>query len=214
MGRRPNAIVLEHFERGAKLNDNSNRYHHTCRNCGQEFPTGRHEQLAAHMTDDCTSLTDEQRATILLKLHGLEHAAHSAPQNQNGTITGPGRNFDLPFSPSRPQNFNGLNVLAEASRRVGIQPPKKRGRSPGSDTPLDPALAQDLPNEFVNNSDDGFEGYVAATNGKPPCSVPLKPFSTLNRHRVFGDFSSYISSTILLHARSTCEWFSRAASTS
>lgn len=26
MGRKPNAIVLEHFDRGAKLNDNSNRW--------------------------------------------------------------------------------------------------------------------------------------------------------------------------------------------
>lgn len=166
MGRRPNAIVLAHFERGAKIPDNSNRYHHTCRNCGQEFSTGRHEQLTAHMTDVCPSLTDEQRARILLKLHGLENAAPSAPQNQNGTSAGPGLHFNLPFSPSRPSNFNGLNVLAEASRRVGIQPAKKMDAGPDdNDPPLDPALAHDLPDEFVN-SDDAFEGYVSAANGE------------------------------------------------
>lgn len=167
MGRRPNAIVATHFERGPKIPDNSNRYRHTCKNCGHEFPTGRHEQLTAHMTDDCPALNDEERARILLKLHGLEHAAHSATQNQNAVAaaTAVTRNFDLPFSPSRPSNFNGLNVLAEASRRVGIQPAKERGRNSDSDTPLDPALAQDLPDEFVNNSDDAFEGYVPAANG-------------------------------------------------
>lgn len=165
MGRRPNPIILDHFERGAKLNDNSNRYSHTCKNCGQEFDRGRHEQLTAHMTDECPSLTDEERARILLKLHGLEHAAQSAPQHHSGMSTGAGRNFDLPFSPSRSHNFDGLNVLAEASRRVGIQAPKKKGKSPGRNPALDPALAPDLQNEFVNNSDDGLDGYVSATNG-------------------------------------------------
>ena len=172
MGRRPNPIILEHFERGAKLSDSSNRYHHTCRNCGQEFDRGRHEQLTAHMTDECPSLTDEERARILLKLHGLEHAAQSTSSNQNGNSIGPGRNIDLPFSPSRPQNFDGLNVLAEASRRVGIQQPKKKGKIIGRHPPLDPALEPDLPNQFVNASDDDFDGYVSATNGASLDSVP------------------------------------------
>lgn len=213
MGRKPNPVILDHFERGAKLNDNSNRYHHTCRNCGQEFDRGRHEQLTAHMTDDCPSLTDEERARILLKLHGLEHAAQSAPHHQQGTSTGLGRNFDLPFSPSRPQNFDGLNVLAEASRRVGIQPPKKKGKSPGRNPPLDPALAPDLPNEFVNNSDDGFDGYVSAANGMATfiCSKISSSILTWNRFHSY--FSSCLSTTILLHASSTCERFPRTTKT-
>jgi hypothetical protein len=35
MGRRPNAVVGEFFHRGQKLDDNSNRYQHTCKKCGQ-----------------------------------------------------------------------------------------------------------------------------------------------------------------------------------
>lgn len=35
MGRRPNIIVAEFFSRGAKLEDASNRYQHTCRRCGE-----------------------------------------------------------------------------------------------------------------------------------------------------------------------------------
>lgn len=35
MGRKPNALILEFFERGAKLADQSNRYEHTCKRCGE-----------------------------------------------------------------------------------------------------------------------------------------------------------------------------------
>lgn len=31
MGRRPNALILQYFERGPKLQDQSNRYPHTCK---------------------------------------------------------------------------------------------------------------------------------------------------------------------------------------
>lgn len=36
MGRKPNQLVLEFFERGAKLEDSSNRYQHTCKSCGEK----------------------------------------------------------------------------------------------------------------------------------------------------------------------------------
>jgi len=35
MGRRPNQLVLEYFNRGHKLPDSSNRYEHTCKRCNQ-----------------------------------------------------------------------------------------------------------------------------------------------------------------------------------
>lgn len=35
MGRKPNALILEFFERGAKLADQSNRYEHSCKRCGE-----------------------------------------------------------------------------------------------------------------------------------------------------------------------------------
>lgn len=36
MGRRPNQLILEFFERGPKLEDASNRYQHTCKSCGEK----------------------------------------------------------------------------------------------------------------------------------------------------------------------------------
>ena len=126
------------------------------------------------MTDECRGLSDEARARLLLKLHGLEHATQSAPQDPNGPIAAPTRGIQLPFSPSRPQNFNGLNVLAEASRSVGILP-GRRGRTGGRNPPLDPDLEPDLPNQFVNASDDEFDGYVSAATGKFENSVQKVP---------------------------------------
>lgn len=35
MGRRPNQLVLEFFQRGQKLPDASNRYEHSCKRCGE-----------------------------------------------------------------------------------------------------------------------------------------------------------------------------------
>lgn len=40
MGRRPNAVVGEFFHRGQKLDDNSNRYQHTCKKCGEHVRKG------------------------------------------------------------------------------------------------------------------------------------------------------------------------------
>lgn len=34
MGRKPNLLIQEFFQRGAKLDDQSNRYEHTCKKCG------------------------------------------------------------------------------------------------------------------------------------------------------------------------------------
>lgn len=36
MGRKPNQLILEFFERGQKLQDASNRYEHTCKSCGEK----------------------------------------------------------------------------------------------------------------------------------------------------------------------------------
>ena len=36
MGRRPNQLILEYFERGPNLEDASNRYQHTCKSCGEK----------------------------------------------------------------------------------------------------------------------------------------------------------------------------------
>lgn len=49
MGRRPNQLILEYFERGPKLEDASNRYQHTCKSCGERFAKGRIDSLTSHL---------------------------------------------------------------------------------------------------------------------------------------------------------------------
>lgn len=47
MGRKPNQLILEYFERGPKLEDASNRYQHTCKSCGEKVRSSRMLQSAA-----------------------------------------------------------------------------------------------------------------------------------------------------------------------
>ena len=144
MGRKPNPVIVEYFHRGDKLVDNSNRYHHTCRLCGEEFPKGRVEGLGTHITKKCQAISLAERTSVVLRLHDLERqdggnntevVAHATNRNQlNDTYT-----------PSKPQpspQFNGLNVLAEASRRVGGSNRSRRSQAPRSALPLDPALIE------------------------------------------------------------------------
>ena len=147
MGRKPNPIILEYFNRGAKLEDSSNRYQHSCKLCGEDFPKGRIDSLVAHLTKKCTSISLPERTKIVLRLHDLgdnEELGYS-----NNTMIGKGRNVELPYSPTRSHNFNGLNVLAEASRRVGADAPGKghknvsMGGGTRTDLPVDPALVSD-----------------------------------------------------------------------
>ena len=65
MGRKPNPLILEYFERGQKLEDASNRYQHTCKACGEKFPKGRIDSLMGHLTNKCPAirLRDKQHAS-------------------------------------------------------------------------------------------------------------------------------------------------------
>ncbi|KAI0015556.1 hypothetical protein F4780DRAFT_763481 [Xylariomycetidae sp. FL0641] len=65
MGRRPNALIITYFDRGAKLNDNSNRYHHRCKQCGEDFPKGRTESLVKHLSKKCPALSEQERERIV-----------------------------------------------------------------------------------------------------------------------------------------------------
>lgn len=53
MGRRPNQLILEYFERGPKLEDASNRYQHTCKSCGEKV---HNPHDAKSLTVDCIQL--------------------------------------------------------------------------------------------------------------------------------------------------------------
>ncbi|KAI1490811.1 hypothetical protein F5X96DRAFT_678824 [Biscogniauxia mediterranea] len=88
MGRRPNPLILEFFERGAKLNDNSNRYHHRCKACGEDFPKGRIDSLTTHLTKKCPAISEAERINACLALHGIHNG--SGRQKYDGLLhTGP-----------------------------------------------------------------------------------------------------------------------------
>ena len=153
MGRKPNPIILQYFDRGPKLEDASNRYQHSCKQCGEQFPKGRIDSLINHLTKKCTAITLDERREVLLRLHNVPSAdppvGATTPQN--------GGNINLPFSPSR--QFDRLNVLAEASRQVGAtNDPNRLGayttQANGEGLVVDPALQNALQEEdFFSNQD-------------------------------------------------------------
>ena len=127
MGRKPNQLVLEYFDRGAKLEDNSNRYVHTCKACRKDFPKGRIESLMAHIEKSCPSIRRKDRTRI-------PSLATSSPQpvpvqdsyNANALDYSPshtlGEHQRFP-TVSSGRGLTGLEALAEASRQLE-HPPK------------------------------------------------------------------------------------------
>lgn len=73
MGRKPNPIILQFFERGPRLADNSNRYPHRCKACGESFPKGRAESLMTHISKKCPAISESDRLSACLSLNGLSH---------------------------------------------------------------------------------------------------------------------------------------------
>lgn len=176
MGRKPNPLIVEYFQRGAKIGDASNRYEHTCKLCGELFPKGRIDSLTAHLTKKCTALSMADRTKIVLRLHDLADPTADAEVNigaRDGNQIEGGNTMSLPFSPTKQQNFNALNVLAEASRRVGGDGPVPSGYTAAEQVhphdhtqtlPLDPQLEIDsFAQHLLESSDDGMNGRI---NGK------------------------------------------------
>ncbi|KAI1148322.1 hypothetical protein F4825DRAFT_104173 [Nemania diffusa] len=138
MGRRPNPLILEFFERGAKLNDNSNRYHHRCKACGEDFPKGRIDSLINHLTKKCPAISEADRINACLALHGINNASgrpkydgllHSGPNMgpSSGRGAGPGAGLETSFSLDQThaahnqvqnQIWTPLETLAEVSRQI------------------------------------------------------------------------------------------------
>ncbi|KAL0933111.1 uncharacterized protein CTRU02_212074 [Colletotrichum truncatum] len=117
MGRKPNPVIGEYFTRGPKLADSSNRYPHTCKLCGENFPKGRGEVLHKHITEKCPAITPEERINAALGFAGL-HSGASAPRSMNLTVNQlDGAAADI--APEAPENWSALRTLAEASRQVG-----------------------------------------------------------------------------------------------
>lgn len=115
MGRKPNQLILEFFERGQKLEDASNRYSHTCKACGEKFPKGRIDSLTAHLVKKCPAISVRDRQQALLKLNDL-------PELPDGSRTRSGaqadnRNLELPVGN---RNWTALETLAEVSRQIDL----------------------------------------------------------------------------------------------
>ena len=53
MGRKPNQLILEFFERGQKLEDASNRYQHTCSSHSYSHTANDHVDCYLYQ-DNCT----------------------------------------------------------------------------------------------------------------------------------------------------------------
>lgn len=146
MGRKPNAIVTEFFNRGAKLHDSSNRYEHTCKLCGQNFPKGRSDSLLGHLTKTCPAISTQDRTRVQSIWPGTADRASKRSRNNAGVAVpvfqGPGGQFvsrqkhaAAAFNNANANvngnatgtgtgtgtvgGLHGLNVLAEASRQVG-----------------------------------------------------------------------------------------------
>ncbi|KZF22296.1 hypothetical protein L228DRAFT_211087 [Xylona heveae TC161] len=124
MGRKPNQLILEFFERGQKLEDASNRYQHTCKACGEKFPKGRIDSLTTHLVKKCPAIALRDRQRALLQLHELPDFA-DAPESakeaakENGQK---GKSVELPYAPSR--NWTALETLAEVSRQIDLSEKK------------------------------------------------------------------------------------------
>ncbi|PKS08997.1 hypothetical protein jhhlp_003610 [Lomentospora prolificans] len=118
MGRKPNQVIASYFHRGPKLADNSNRYPHTCKLCGEDFPKGRIDSLTNHITKPgkCPAISESARIQACLALHSIPNPA--ALQRKQGARAG--ENGPNPADPTMTANWSALEALAEASRRVNM----------------------------------------------------------------------------------------------
>ncbi|KAI9786506.1 MAG: hypothetical protein M1835_003048 [Candelina submexicana] len=117
MGRKPNQLILEFFERGPKLEDNSNRYQHTCKACGEKFPKGRIDSLTNHLTKKCPAIAMRDRQRAALHLHELPDFVESEPVSgrDNGVdLVKKGQTLELPYANRK---LTALETLAEVSRQ-------------------------------------------------------------------------------------------------
>ncbi|UZP45835.1 hypothetical protein NXS19_013647 [Fusarium pseudograminearum] len=162
MGRKPNPLILEYFVRGPKLNDNSNRYPHTCKQCGENFPKGRIDSLTTHITKKCPAISESDRMRACLELHGITNAR--APAERPPPETQPnGQPVDVP---NLPQGWSALETLAEASRQVDLNENNRAQSVQASVDPSDPANPQHV--------SDRFELHEQFTLDNPPVSYETR----------------------------------------
>jgi hypothetical protein len=111
MGRKPNQLVTQHFDRGPKLANASNRYEYTCRSCRTHFPKGRLDSLIKHITDECHAPSPEERHVVAQQIPLRNAQQHWDKRSSHG--------LSLHETPRKQtSSLSNLEVLAEASRQV------------------------------------------------------------------------------------------------
>ncbi|KAJ5714016.1 uncharacterized protein N7483_011197 [Penicillium malachiteum] len=185
MGRKPNQLILEFFNRGPKLEDSSNRYQHTCKACGERFPKGRIDSLTNHLVKKCQAIPLRDRQRVLLRLHELPDLTEG-DGNKDAT-GGKGKGDSFP-NPNRP-NFDGLNVLAEASRQVGASDTTKRGAqyaqsvtAGGKTVVVDPALEDSFQGQQQGDMKQEDSANAQGSSQTPNPSIPALPSHTSGDH--------------------------------
>ena len=167
MGRKPNQVIASYFHRGPKLADNSNRYPHTCKLCGEDFPKGRIDSLTNHITKPgkCPAISEHARIQACLALHSIpnpaaiqrKQAARAAGENGGPPGAGAGAG-----AANMPANWSALEALAEASRRVNMSE-KGDARDQRDSNPATPAAQQYMvADQFTLENPPG--GYGSPTH--------------------------------------------------
>lgn len=131
MGRKPNPLITEFFIRGAKLNDSTNRYQHTCRRCGELFAKGRVDAMTSHLMTKCPAISEPDRTRATLEVAGW------APNRPGATY-----HRKLPPKETIPEEWSALETLAEASRQVNMNENRLPDELVPTDGPVEIAHAR------------------------------------------------------------------------
>ncbi|KAL8986649.1 MAG: hypothetical protein Q9177_004071, partial [Variospora cf. flavescens] len=186
MGRRPNQRVLEYFDRGARLENNSNRYEHTCKACGDHFPKGRIETLISHIERKCPCITrhdvvsEPSPAAISTSPTLHVHPYHDDALENSNSPTPKGKQLVLPVSSRR----SGLEALVEAASRQ-LEHPRKATKESRNQS-IDPDLEKDNPLSLFSGShqdvgeavDYNVAYSTAETDGSHAMSGSLLEYDT------------------------------------
>ncbi|KAM0255839.1 hypothetical protein ACHAQJ_005344 [Trichoderma viride] len=171
MGRKPNPLILEYFVRGPKLNDNSNRYPHTCKQCGENFPKGRIDSLTTHITKKCPAISDSDRMRACLELHGITTARTAIERQPQG---GAPVNGQPTAQLALPQGWSALETLAEASRQVDLNENNRVQKASDTATPAPVNGGGYVPDRLELQEQFTLENPPATYDGRPQTSTSLK----------------------------------------
>ncbi|KAK5998306.1 hypothetical protein PT974_00683 [Cladobotryum mycophilum] len=173
MGRKPNPLILEYFVRGPKLNDNSNRYPHTCKQCGENFPKGRIDSLTTHITKKCPAISDSDRMRACLELHGISTTRTPLERHHQGGVQ---LNGQPAAQLALPQGWSALETLAEASRQVDLNENSRCQKGPDASTLASAtATAVAVATTTAAHMTDRFELQEQFTLENPPGSYDGRP---------------------------------------